>query len=168
MMTETTFTHEKLKEVDLFSMFAKNEMVIKKIADICTTKSFKQGRTIIKEGDLGDELFIILEGEIDILKKTLQDEAYTVTTLSSEMGGIYVGELALIDKDTRSATVLAKSDCQCLVMKRRDFLIFGDKNPQVGLAITRAIAGEISARLRKSNADVITLFSALVDEISAE
>lgn len=84
------------------------------------------------------------------------------------MGGIYVGELALIDNDMRSASVVAKSECQCLVINRKDFIRFGDKNPEIGLSVTRAIATQISSRLRKSTSDVITLFSALVDEISGE
>jgi len=159
---------KKLKEVDIFEMYADNEDVIKKITGICSTKNFKKGKTIIEEGKFGDELFIILSGEIDIIKKTLQDEKYTVTSLNSDMGGIYVGELALIDNDKRSASVFARSDCQCLVINRKDFIKFGDENPHIGITITRVIAGQISSRLRKANADVITLFSALVDEISEE
>jgi CRP-like cAMP-binding protein len=79
-----------------------------------------------------------------------------------------VGELALIDNDRRSASVIAKSDCQCIVINRHDFLELGDREPSIGLHITRAIARQVSLRLRKTNEDVITLFSALVDEIAAE
>ncbi len=159
---------EKLKEVSYFSTYADNTEVISQIADLCSVRHFKSGKTIIREGEHGDELFIILNGEIDIVKRTLQDEEYTVTTLSSEMGGINVGELALIDNDQRSATVIAKTDCECLVITRRDFIKFGDEHPQIGLTITRAIASQLSTRLRKTNSDVITLFSALVEEISEE
>ena len=159
---------KKLKQVDIFSMYADNEDVINKISTICSNRVFKKGKKIIEEGQHGDELYIILSGEIDILKKTLQNEKYTVTSLSDQMGGIYVGELALIDNDMRSASVVAKSDCQCLVINRKDFIRFGNENPAIGLSVTRAIASQISSRLRKSNSDVITLFSALVDEISGE
>jgi len=159
---------KKLRQVDIFSMYADDEDVINKISNICKNKIFKKGKKIIEEGQHGDELYIILSGEIDILKKTLQDEKYTVTSLSDQMGGIYVGELALIDNDMRSASVVAKSDCQCLVINRKDFVQFGNENPAIGLSVTRAIASQISSRLRKSNSDVITLFSALVDEISGE
>ncbi len=158
----------KLSEVSFFAMFAQDEEIIKKIALLCRKKSFREGKAIIEEGDYGDELFIILKGEIDILKKTLQNEKYTVTTLSAETGGINVGELALIDNDQRSATVMAKTDCETLVISRDDFLKFGNENPEIGLEITRAIAKEISHKLKKTNADVITLFSALVEEISDE
>ncbi len=172
MMKPKTVSNEsiknKLKQVDIFSMCAHDEDVIDKISSICSTRTFRKGKKIIEEGEHGDELYIILSGEIDILKKTLQNEKYTVTTLHDRMGGVYVGELALIDNDMRSATVMAKSECQCLVINRKDFIRFGDENPSIGLSVTRAIAQQISSRLRKSTADVITLFSALVDEISGE
>ncbi len=158
----------KLKEVPFFSMFSADREILKKISTMCTRTIFKKGKYIIKEGDNGDELYIVLKGFIEIIKKTLQNEQYIVATLSSDEGGINVGEIALIDNDRRSASVLAKTDCECLLITRDDFIKFGDENPTAGLAITRAIARQLSINLRKSNTDVITLFSALVEEISAD
>ena len=156
----------KLKEVSFFKDYRKNDDVINKIISLSEIAFFKKGETIIREGDHGDELFIILKGEIDIIKKTLQDQKYVVTSLNAESGGVYVGEIALLDNDKRSATVEAKTDCECLVLNRDNFIKFGDENPVIGLRITRAIAKQLTQTLRKSNSDVITLFSALVDEIS--
>ena len=164
-MTDNELILKKLKEVSFFKVIASDEDMIRKISTFCTTKSFGAGKSIIEEGEQGQELFIILNGEIEILKKTLQNEKYTVATLSSAMGGIFVGELALIDDDKRSASVVAKNNCECLVIKRGDFVKFGNENPQAGLAITRDLAKQLSGKLRKANTDVITLFSALVDEI---
>jgi CRP/FNR family cyclic AMP-dependent transcriptional regulator len=160
-------TIEKLKEVSFFSMFENDEETIGKIAGLCSRKFFRRGKYIIREGEYGDELYIVLNGEIEIQKHTLQHEQYTVTTLNADQSSINVGEIALIDNDRRSASVLAKTDCECLVISRDDFIKFGDENPRAGLAITRAVASQLSAYLRKSNTDVITLFSALVEEISA-
>jgi len=156
----------QLKKVSYFKMFHDNDEVIKKIANMCKEKTFSKGKSIIKEGEYGDELYIIMKGELDIVKKTLQDEKYVVTTLNADMGGISVGELAMIDNDMRSASVVAKTECPCLVINRDDFIKFGDENPELGIKITRAIASQLSGKLRKANTDVITLFSALVEEIS--
>lgn len=164
--TEGDIILSKLKEVSFFKMFASDNAMMNKIASMCTQKHFTKGKTIIKEGESGDELYVILKGKIEILKKTLQKEAYTVNTMDADRGGVYVGELALIDNDSRSATVIANTDCDCLVISRDDFLRYGNQNPVAGLEITRMIASQLSKRLRKSNEDVITLFSALVDEIS--
>ena len=158
---------EKIKEVYFFKQYENDSDVINDIAALCEIRFFKKGSTIIREGEQGDELFIILKGEIDILKTTLQNEKYVVTSLNSKAGGVYVGEIALIDHDRRSASVEAKTDCECIVLNRDSFLKFGNEYPVIGLNITRAIAQQLSQKLRKSSTDVITLFSALVEEISA-
>ena len=157
---------KKLKEVQFFKMYSHDDSVIRKITDLCTRKKFRKGAAIIREGDYGDELFIFLNGKGEIVKETLQNEQYTITTFDSDIGGVCVGEFALIDNDRRSATIIAKTECECLVIKREKFMQFGNKNPEIGLNITRAIARELSIMLRKTNTDIITLFSALVEEIA--
>ena len=156
----------RLKEVQFFSMYAHDDEIMNKVAGLFVRKRFSSGKVIINEGDYGDELFVLLSGEMDIVKETLQNEKYTVASLNADMGGIAVGELALIDNDQRSASVIANSECECLVIKRADFEKFGNEDPIIGLNITRAIASQLSSKLRKANSDVITLFSALVDEIA--
>lgn len=157
----------KIKRVEFFREFRENDEVIKKIARLCRKERFKKGSYILKEGNAGEDLFIIIGGVISIAKKTLQKDEYTVINLDAgTRGGITVGELALIDSDRRSASVIAETDCDCLVVSRKKFLKFGDDNPEIGLGITRAIASQLARSLRKANADVITLFSALVEEIA--
>jgi CRP/FNR family cyclic AMP-dependent transcriptional regulator len=158
----------KLKEVSFFSMLGNDAETMEKIARMCRRRVYRRGRYIIREGEYGDDLFVVLRGSIEILKYTLQREQYMVTTLNADEGGIHVGEIALIDNDRRSASVLAKTDCECLAINREDFIRFGDENPKAGLIITRAIARQLTAYLRKSNNDIITLFSALVEEVSPD
>lgn len=159
---------KKLIEIPFFKKYENNEAIINTIVKLCDIRNFKKGSTIINEGEQGDELFIIIEGEIEIIKRTMQNEKYVVTTCNAATGSVYVGELALIDNDKRSATVEAKTDCECLVLNRDNFTKFGDQYPEIGLNITRAIATQLSQKLRKTGADVITLFSALVEEIAGE
>ena len=171
MIESTNNSHDekvlqKLKEVEIFKEFSHDSEIIKKIAALCTERTYKAGEKIIEEGEFGDELFIFISGTIDILKNTLQNEKYTMTKLNADNKSIHVGEMALIDNDRRSATVLAEANCKCLVINRENFIKFGNENPVVGLAITRVIASQISTMLRKATADVITLFSALVEEIA--
>jgi CRP-like cAMP-binding protein len=127
----------KLKEVKFLKAYRDDDKILEMISGLCAIKKFKKGASIIKEGEYGDELFIILTGEIEIVKETLQGEHYTLTTLNSESGGIVVGEFALIDNDKRSASVIANTDCICLVIKRQKFIKFGNQNPLIGLNITR-------------------------------
>ena len=67
---------------------------------------------------MGDELFILLEGAVDILKKTMAGDDYVVTSLKAEYN-IFIGELALIDDDKRSASVVATENSEVLVIGRR-------------------------------------------------
>ena len=102
----------------------------------------------------------------DLMDKanTLAKERYTVANLSAEMN-IFFGEIALMDNDIRSATVITETECECFVIKKNDFEKLGDQEPKIGLAITREIAKLLCARLRKSNQDYINLFEALINEI---
>lgn len=157
----------RLQQVSLFKEIKDNKDALEKIVSIITLRRFSHGDKIIKEGEQGDEMFILNEGKVRIEKKTLQDESYTVVSLSDEMN-VFFGEQALMDNDFRSATVLAETDCECYVIKKADFDKLGDENPRIGLLITREITKILSGRLRKTNQDVITLFEALVKQVEEE
>jgi CRP-like cAMP-binding protein len=158
---------ETLKSVSIFKGFVDNAEELNRIAGILETKKVTSGEVVIEEGDTGDTLFIMKRGAVNILKNTLEDEKYTVVRLESSGDMVFFfGELALLDNDKRSATVTADSDCEFLVMKREDFIELGDKYPQLCLPITREISKMLASRLRKANQDIITLFEALVGEVS--
>lgn len=155
---------EKLKQVSLFKNIKDDVSSLEKVASVIEIKNFDKGSNIIKEGDQGDEMYILSKGRVRIEKRTLQDESYTVTLLEDGMN-IFFGELALMDNDQRSATVIAETDCECYVIKKDKFDTLGNVYPHIGLTVTREIARTLSSRLRRTNQDIITLFEALVGEI---
>ncbi len=156
-----------LREVPIFKQFANKPKELEKIAAIMAYKKAKKGSVIIREGDEGDTLYILKSGAVNILKRTLEREEYTVERLESKKNDIlFFGELALLDNDKRSATVVADTDVELLIIKRKNFIKLGDKFPHLGLPITREISKILASRLRKSNQDIITLFEALVQEVS--
>ena len=153
-----------LRNIVLFDDFKDDIDVLKKIEGLFTEKVSKKGEKIIREGDEGDELYIIKTGSVQIMKNTLQNEPYTVVKLNADQH-VFFGEIGLLTNDKRSATVTAEVDSTLLMTNRHKFLEFGEKEPYIALLITRQIAQILSQRLSKSNQDVVTLFSALVDEI---
>jgi CRP-like cAMP-binding protein len=155
---------DRLKKVSLFNVIRDNQESLKKIADHISVVTHKKGDTVVKEDEIGNELFIINSGEVEILKRTRGGDSYTVTKLSADMN-IFFGEMALFDPEKRSATVTCSTDCEFYMLKRDDFTSFGDNYPKIGLAITREILKILCNRLRKVNADVVTLFDALVSEV---
>ena len=161
---DTAIAAARLKDFSLFSDLAGEEAQLKIITQYVTTKHFKAGEYIFKEGDVGDELFILVDGVVRVLKYTKRKEEYTIVDLSSEFH-VFFGELALMDADKRSASIRVLEDCQTYVLDRAAFLELGKQHPEVALPITRAIAKIISSRLRSVNDDVILLFDALVNEV---
>lgn len=166
---ETIRKIELLGRISLFSGLSGNEAALSELARLFTTVSYPQGSPVIVEGNESgdnDALFIIKSGTVEIIKKTRQGDPYKVAELSAEMH-IFFGELALLDREKRSATVVCKTDCEFYVLSRKDFLALGDRAPAIGLIVTRELSRIICQRLRKANNDIITLFDALLDEVAS-
>ncbi|WP_319558792.1 cyclic nucleotide-binding domain-containing protein [Marispirochaeta sp.] len=158
---------KRLEKISLFAGICEYPEYLEQLIRICRTRRYKQRETIIQEGELGSEMFIVLNGGVEILKRTRAGDNYTVVSLKAE-DNVFFGELALIDDDKRSATVVAAMDSEFLVISKQDFLELGDKTPALGLPVTRAIAKIIASRLRKTTVDMLTIFDALVSEIKGD
>lgn len=158
-----------LKNVSLFKNFSDNIDDLKHLAGIIQNKKVRSGEKIIEENVIGNEMFILLSGSVLVKKNTLEDEDYVVAKLES-MPNYYLffGEIGLVDNDKRSATVIAETDCELLVIPGAEFEKTSKENPRLGLEITREISKILANRLRRANQDVITLFEALVHEVEDE
>jgi CRP-like cAMP-binding protein len=127
---------------------------------------FPAGEPIIREGDPGDSLFIMQSGEVEITKQlTLVLDEDTpkervFIRLNAE-NGVYFGEMALLENETRSATVTALTDCSLLELHQKDFLDLIEHNPAMGVKLLLRLAQVLSRHLRKTNQDVVKLTTAL-------
>jgi CRP-like cAMP-binding protein len=158
--------HEKiarLQQIDIFRPIHDNETALSTIADILHTVRYKAGDHVFREGDVGSALYIINRGTITVEKLTRQHEPYTVTELSAQEQ-VFVGEMALLDPDIRSATVVCKSACEFFTLERDALAALGEREPALVLPIVRELSRILCRRLRKANTDIITLFDALVEE----
>jgi CRP/FNR family cyclic AMP-dependent transcriptional regulator len=161
---ETNDVLAKLKQIPLFTEIKENSDFMDELLRISRIKNYSRGDCIIREGEVGDEMYIVLTGGVEIRKKTRAGDDYTVVRLRAE-GNVFFGELALIDDDTRSATVIATEDSSFIVINKKSFLQLGNQYPQIGLPITRAISRRVASSLRKTTEDMLTLFDALVNEV---
>jgi len=82
-------------------------------------KVFKKNDIIIKEGDLGSEMFIIKEGSVKVIKKK-GDKKKTITTLER---GDFFGEMSILEDVFRSATVVAREETHLVVLNLGSFLL---------------------------------------------
>ena len=156
---------EKLKKIKLFHALEGDEQRLAKLASIVTWEQCKAGYEVISEGTDGSELYILYQGSVKVQKRTLDQELYTIISLTDQEDAFF-GELALLDREVRSASVTAEVDCEFLVINREDFNRLGEEDPRLGLLVTRAIGKELSKRLRRANKDMIILFQALVEQVA--
>jgi CRP-like cAMP-binding protein len=110
-----------LCSVTLFSSFEKNELIT--LADNLKITKVKKGEHIITKGEEGDNLYIILEGEVQILS----DKKHIATLFEKD----FFGEVAIIKKCPRTADAIALRDSALLVLSKSVFGSFVDKNPNV-------------------------------------
>ncbi len=157
---------QKLSRIAIFDELKEREADLKRLLEIIRIKAYPKGAVIIREGDIGSEMFIVYKGSVEIQKQTRAGDTYTVVKLKAE-NDVFFGEIALVDDDKRSATVIALEDSEFLVLNKEDFLNLGKTNPEIALPITRAIARILASRLRKTTMDMLTIFDALVNEIQS-
>lgn len=124
----------------------------------------------MKEGDVGETMYIILEGTVEVVKTlvlegidTDEDEKIgnkVFTKLSSKDHAVF-GEISLLEESKRTATIKALSDCTFYEIERSDFLKLAGEDAELGFQVLFNIAKIICSRLRKADEDVIKLSTVL-------
>jgi|SRR5208282_3404249 len=106
------------------------------------TMSFPAGQFVFKTGESGRTMYIIIEGEVEILVGSVEME--------TAGPGSIVGEMALIDDEPRSASAQAKTDCRLVPVDRRQFEYMVQETPHFALAVMKVVAD----RLRRTDARI--------------
>lgn len=153
-----------LRRCSLFTDIAGEDQGLAEFCSVVTVRSFAAGEEIMREGDAGSEMFILVEGSASVFRRTGEGDLYRVTILRGEEHAFF-GEGALLAADSRSATIRSDSQCVCLVIDRGSFEKFGREHPEFAFPVLVRIARAVMTRLRKSNHDLTLLYNALVAEI---
>ena len=130
-----------LKDVYFFQDLTDEE--IRAISELCVERSYADGAVIFREGDGADRFFIVLEGEVEILK----GDEETGELLAVRGEGHLFGEMALVDDLPRSATVRSRGKTRLLSMERGDFHRLIHQNSSVAISVLKSI----SLMVRRSN-----------------
>ncbi|MBS4098736.1 MAG: cyclic nucleotide-binding domain-containing protein [Sulfuricella sp.] len=109
--------------------------------------SYRQGEVVFSEGDKGTFMGIIHQGRI-LITKTAQNGK--TVAMGEEGTGRVFGEMAVLDGEPRSATCVAESDCDLLVLTKASMDALLTEKPRIGAEILRAIAISLSRRMRVS------------------
>jgi serine/threonine protein phosphatase PrpC/quercetin dioxygenase-like cupin family protein len=133
-----------LAKMPLFARLSEREML--RVMQVADVKIFQKGDTVIKEGDSGDELFIVLSGSLTVTRG-----GGLLTELST---GDHVGEMALIRNVPRSATVVCNTAAELITLKRADFFEILRKEHELAVKLLWQFLGVIADRLDQTSRDL--------------
>ncbi|MCW8965744.1 MAG: cyclic nucleotide-binding domain-containing protein [Candidatus Pacearchaeota archaeon] len=157
---------EFLKGVRILSRLT--DMELESILDIVKEIEIPVQRVIIKEGDIGDSMYLFAEGQVNVTKNlTLKLGKAGFSRAEKSMVHLdskkvsFFGDMAMFDDAPRSATITASAKCLLYEIKRKDFEEVCLSNPELGFKILREIVAVLCTRIRKGNQDVLKLSTAL-------
>ena len=128
---------ELLKTVPLFSKLDKKGL--EDVAHIADEIDLPAGKEMATEGDRGREFFVLLKGEAEVTRG-----GEKINTMKE---GDFFGEIALVTKMPRTATVTATSDVDVLVITERAFDGLLKKSPTIGISVAEALAERVAPQL---------------------
>ena len=122
---------------------------LRKIARLFTQKLVRPGEKVFAKGDSGNEGYVVMRGEIDIL---LEERAKPVASMRN---GQIFGEQAFLDSTARMASAVASQASIVLVIQRAAFNKLVQNEPHLGMLVMRNIAIELSHKLRHANVGLL-------------
>jgi CRP/FNR family transcriptional regulator, cyclic AMP receptor protein len=133
---------DQLSQVKMFSSLNKKELgLVAKASDVVKVPA---GEDIVKEGEIGHEFYLISKGSAVVKRNGRK-----IATLGP---GHYFGEMALLDRGPRSATVTAEEPSELVVLGQREFMAVLDQVPPVAHKLLVAMAG----RLREADTKAVS------------
>lgn len=141
---EVNLKLEVLHKMPLFRHLTYQELV--RVLNITEVRTYEPDQRIVEEGDEGDELFIVLTG---------QARVHSGDAVLTHLGpGQHLGEMALVDKAPRSASVSADEPSKVLVIRRRDFFDIIRKDHAIAVKLLWSFLGVLTERLRNTSREL--------------
>jgi len=135
-----------VRKIPIFNDLRVQEIMV--IASKSLMREFAKGEVVIREGDPGDALFLIMEGEMAVIKGMGKEQEFVLDRIGKDD---FFGEIALLDGNPCSASIRAESKALVLVLKDEDFVRIIDDYPSVPLKICGVLfrrIRELHGRLR--------------------
>ena len=142
-----------LKQMALVKDFAPRELEV--LTKYFTPRTYKLGEYLFREGDSGNDLFLLMQGSVSV--KIWLPQNGRQKRLITCSPGVIIGEVALFDGNPRSADVWVDEDSKVLQLTHSDFTALQARRPELACKLILNIARELSARLRRSSEEVRSL-----------
>jgi CRP-like cAMP-binding protein len=138
-----------MKRVELFRGLTDDQLM--RLAGISQTETYPQGGTICEQGDIGDKMYVVAQGQVEIRVRDSHGSSYSAVYLGE---GQVVGEMALLDEGKRSATVVAvHDDTMMFAFPNKDFAQLCRSDTAIGYVMMRNLAQDLSFKLRHLDAN---------------
>lgn len=124
-----------IRGLPLFELCSKREL--RRIASLADERLLDAGSELIREGEPGAEFYVVVEGEVEVRRRGRR-----VSRLGA---GSFVGEIALLSRSPRTATVVAATPLRVLAISGSDFVELLDTMPALWLKIARTLADRVDA-----------------------
>ena len=134
-----------LRELPFFEEFSDEE--IDAFAHNLSLRSFPEQTCLFREGDIGDYLFFVVEGHVEVRIQSRKS-----SMVIARFGpGSTIGEMSLLDDHPRSATIITSEPSDLLLLSRQRLDSISSQSPHTGLKFLRGLTRTLSNRLRKAN-----------------
>ena len=137
---------ELLRAVSIFRELDADEL--REVAAICREERFKSAEYIFREGESGNRLYLIVEGEVRISRDVPGSGEEALAVLKP---GSLFGEMAVFDRHERSTDAISNGGTTCLTISRADFEMLLDLNRELAYKILWGTVRLLSGRLRSTN-----------------
>ena len=137
---------ELLHAVSIFRELDTDELA--EVANICREETFRSGEYIFREGEAGNRLYLIADGEVRISRDVPGSGEEALAVLKK--GSIF-GEMAVFDRHERSTDAISNGGTTCLTISRADFEMLLDLNRDLAYKLLWGTVRLLSGRLRSTN-----------------
>ncbi len=139
-------TSALLKKVAIFKDLDEGELA--EVAEVCREERFVSGEYIFREGEHGNRLYLIVEGEVRISRDVPGSGEEALAILKP---GSLFGEMAVFDRSERSTHAISNGGTTVLTITRPDFEMLLDFNREMAYKVLWAVTRLLSSRLRNTN-----------------
>lgn len=119
----------------------------------CVVATYEAGSTIVKQGDTGTEIFVILSGKANII---IEKDGHSHFIAELSRGDLF-GEMVLINEVERTANIIAKDKCDILIITQEHFFSFFNKRPKLFSLLILNLTRLVTKRLKNANIQIENL-----------
>lgn len=145
-----------LSQADIFDDLTSTQLEL--VSSICDERHYQAGDVIFEENTVGDEMYVIASGEVDIqvdpalIGNESNQGAFTIATFRR---GQVFGEVSIVDEGLRSASArCSHKDTHLIVLPRERLMLLCDQYPTLGYKLMRNLAADLAMKIRHTDLQV--------------